>query len=58
MKNHIFSFILIEEHDVKNFWTPDIIIDQARGVDNDDEDGDGDVELHTGEGSEGPNFDP
>ena len=34
MKNHIFSFILIEEDDVKNFWTPDIIIDQARGVDN------------------------
>ena len=49
MKNHhIFSFILIEEDEIKNFWTPDIIIDQARprGVDNDDEDGDGDVELH------------
>ena len=58
MKNHIFSFILIEEDDVKNFWTPDIIIDQARGVDNDDEDGDGDVEMHTGERSEGANFDP
>ena len=58
MKYRIFSFILIEEDDVKNFWTPDIIIDQARGVNNNDEDGDGVVELHTGEGSKGANFDP
>ena len=34
MKYRIFSFLLIEEDDVKNFWTPDIIIDQAGGVDN------------------------
>ena len=62
MKYRIFSFILIEEDDVKNFWTPDIIIDQARGVDNTMMMKMAMVMLnctvHTGEGSKGANFDP
>ena len=62
MKYRIFSFILIEEDDVKNFWTPDIIIDQARGVDNTMMMKMAMVMLnctvHTGEASKGANFDP
>ena len=53
MLNCTISFTIIDPDDLKQFWTPDIIIDQAKVQNYDDIDGD---EDKAGEGC--PDADP